>query len=767
MRPRVSLVFALTALAVVPAAHAQKPTSPREASFASRPPVEALPAAAPDAQAASPLDAGLRLLAATASAGKNAQAARASALALSVTADGAVRVLLEEMPASAGMNALAALGVVEERRVGGIVVARVPVEALADVARSGAVRRVEGVRRRRPTMATARAEAGVDAVFAGTGAGLTRGYTGAGVVVGVVDSGLDLGHADLNTASGTRVLAARGDYDDGTSRTFTRAQINANLAAATRVMADTSGHGTHVTGIAAGGGRRSAVHRGVAPEADIVSVRTSFYDDSITGGCDFVFQTAKEAGKPAVCNLSLGGHDGPHDGTSLFEQTIANLVTPGYMIVAAAGNEGAAFAHAGGTLTAGRPGVAFYITDLFAEEALLNAWFDANAVTTVRVVAYDADDAGNLVKKATSPAFTVGGPGESNVALAAAGTTYACLAFESAARNTANGRGSFSLMLDNSCGSETDIGSWYFDVQVSGTASGRIDLWDVLGSGYFYDDTLGATGVTELLGGAGSSVGSPATARNVIAVGSYVTTNTYVDMNGATQQLLDDDDNLVALGSLAGYSSQGPSLDGRVLPTISAPGEVIAAPLSSLSLPEGWVTEEEVAQGGGYAYFGGTSMASPFVAGVVALMLEANPRLTYDQVSTILTSTARRDAFTGTTAGNLFGAGKIDAVAAVREAARLATDAAGEARTAGLALDAIGPNPLRGAAAVRFALDGTAPADLVVYDALGRTVARLATAVATPGAHEATLDASSLAPGVYVVVLRSGSRVATRPVVVR
>src|SRR5690606_3154555 len=137
-------------------------------------------------------------------------------------------------------------------------------------------------------------------------------------------------------------------------------------------------------------------------------------------------------------------------------------------------------------------------------------------------------------------------------------------------------------------------------------------------------------------------------------------TNQYVDMNGETQTLTDENDDPVALGSLAGYSSQGPSADGRVLPTISAPGEVIAGPPSSISVAEGWVYEEEVAQGGGYAYFGGTSMASPFAAGVVALMLEANPTLTFDQASLILTTTARRDAFTGAVAGNLFGAGKID-----------------------------------------------------------------------------------------------------------
>jgi subtilisin family serine protease len=46
--------------------------------------------------------------------------------------------------------------------------------------------------------------------------------------------------------------------------------------------------------------------------------------------------------------------------------------------------------------------------------------------------------------------------------------------------------------------------------------------------------------------------------------------------------------------------------------------------------------------GNGYASYSGTSMAAPHVAGVVALMLGANPNLTHAQVRSILTSSAVR-----------------------------------------------------------------------------------------------------------------------------
>jgi serine protease len=65
-----------------------------------------------------------------------------------------------------------------------------------------------------------------------------------------------------------------------------------------------------------------------------------------------------------------------------------------------------------------------------------------------------------------------------------------------------------------------------------------------------------------------------------------------------------------------------------------------------------------------YAYYQGTSMASPHVAAVVALMLSKKPSLTPDQVASMLKSTAR--AFPGSCSG--CGAGILDAYAAVQAA---------------------------------------------------------------------------------------------------
>jgi serine protease AprX len=117
--------------------------------------------------------------------------------------------------------------------------------------------------------------------------------------------------------------------------------------------------------------------------------------------------------------------------------------------------------------------------------------------------------------------------------------------------------------------------------------------------------------------------------------------------------------------TIAGFSSRGPvTIDGsnRLKPNVSAPGVSV---LSSI-------------KGGRYAQFSGTSMAGPHVAGTVALMISANPKLA-GQVDTIerileqtakpMTTTQNCGAISGTSVPNhTYGYGRIDALAAVKKA---------------------------------------------------------------------------------------------------
>lgn len=119
---------------------------------------------------------------------------------------------------------------------------------------------------------------------------------------------------------------------------------------------------------------------------------------------------------------------------------------------------------------------------------------------------------------------------------------------------------------------------------------------------------------------------------------------------------------------IASYSSRGPvTVDGsnRLKPDISAPGSSVRSSI----------------RGGGYAVFSGTSMAAPHVAGLVGLLVAANPSLSgqVDQLETLIADTAVPLTTTQTCGGvpgdqipnNTYGYGRIDALAAYEAAAPL------------------------------------------------------------------------------------------------
>ncbi|MFZ5824219.1 MAG: S8 family peptidase [Bacillota bacterium] len=86
------------------------------------------------------------------------------------------------------------------------------------------------------------------------------------------------------------------------------------------------------------------------------------------------------------------------------------------------------------------------------------------------------------------------------------------------------------------------------------------------------------------------------------------------------------------------WSSAGETLDGHMKPDITAPGAHVTAYMPTGSLrtkaPDNIVDHS-------YFRMGGTSMAAPVVSGSVALLLEARPDLTPNQVKWLLTKTAR------------------------------------------------------------------------------------------------------------------------------
>jgi hypothetical protein len=81
---------------------------------------------------------------------------------------------------------------------------------------------------------------------------------------------------------------------------------------------------------------------------------------------------------------------------------------------------------------------------------------------------------------------------------------------------------------------------------------------------------------------------------------------------------------------------------------------------------------------------------------------------------------------------------------------------------AGLAIESVRPNPVTGAAEVRYRLPAAGRARVVVYDVLGRAVVTLADGFVPTGPHDIRLEAGRLAPGVYVVAVETTAGRAAR-----
>jgi serine protease AprX len=157
-------------------------------------------------------------------------------------------------------------------------------------------------------------------------------------------------------------------------------------------------------------------------------------------------------------------------------------------------------------------------------------------------------------------------------------------------------------------------------------------------------------------GPAPMTIGVPGNVPYVITVGAL--TDNYTPYNPANF-------------SLASFSSTGPTYEGFVKPEVVAPGGHIAASMSSSSYLAN-IDPNSMSVGEQMFTMSGTSMATAVTTGVVALMLQADPALTPDNVKCrLLSSAAAAVTSSGTLAYSVFqqGAGFINAVGAVKSTA--------------------------------------------------------------------------------------------------
>ncbi len=559
---------------------------------------------------------------------------------------------------------------------GDILTVRMPVSSLAALVQRPELLRAEGARRVHAKLDKSIVASKVDKVHAGAPP-LTTAYKGAGVIVGVVDIGLDLGHDAFKSAGKTRVV---GLWDQTLTGAAPPAGFSygvgcsaAELAAGSCAHSSTGDHGTHVTGIAAGS--KVDEFTGMAPESEIAFVNLGEApgktgDEALTTAiCDavsFIFKTAEAAGKPSVVNMSLGEHSGPHDGQSLADKCLDNLAGPGKIMVAAAGNEGAGtrspfkddalVVHASGTASATpvaakfRPGATGEGAAAKAE-ASVYVWAEADSNLSVRV-GWESPITGNVFSTpitSTVPLASTTLTDGTNVVGPVSGAGAAIAA------------GPKSIVVNvgdvNSDRLEGDV-VWLLEVTGSGKWDAYIDTTP--GSGF-----LAAGQPAGVVADSAQTIGFPGSASQVITVASYVTRNEWTQ-GGTTYQQKDGSGQQVTLGALSKFSSHGPPRVTKVVtlkPDIAAPGELVASALNSKA-PVKDATRVLKPSPNGIVLLEGTSMATPAVTGIIALMLERNKSLTVGQIRAIFDTTSVKPEGV-TTPNSDWGRGKIDALAAV------------------------------------------------------------------------------------------------------
>ena len=474
-------------------------------------------------------------------------------------------------------------------------------------------------------------------------------YTGKGVIVGIVDSGIDLNHPDFKHPDGTsRVLALWDQTTDspgqsprffGYGNEWTKAQIDMGLA----TTKDVDGHGTHVASIAAGNGRGTGREQsaprfvGVAPEADLVIVKVLLFDDTLADGVAYIIEVAKQLNKPAVINLSLGSQGDPHDGREAFDEILNRLLERnprGNAIVAGAGNSGDELIHLGTTLPAPDAGRFPRIrmrSDLNRSFLVVEVWYEIRRGLNVRLLA-PLDRSGKL-----QPIGRWVGSNDRIEATIQRGPLAGANVFigSSAPDRFYRNLNSIFLVVDNSDNITIPLSEYEFGVEFDGPGV-TLDAY-VVSLGKFIESM--DEDALRLIPDSESTIGSPASAADVIAVGSYTTKNEWLRFDGKRIARAESQ-----VGEISAFSSIGPLRDGGRKPDVVAPGEFISAALSGDGLPqsflENWIDQDRFQPDGTHIIQRGTSMATPHVTGAVALLLQQNPNLSFREIKKILIESA-------------------------------------------------------------------------------------------------------------------------------
>lgn len=580
-------------------------------------------------------------------------------------------------------------------------VALVPMERLAEMAADAAIKCIEANEPMEAKLDTTVKITNISDVWAGQKAGMTalpQAYTGKGVVAAMVDAGIDFTHPMLRTEDGksrfTWFLDTWIPSDTGGIGTVYDTPEKILEKGKTNIVQQMP-HGMHVAGIMAGSQFGAA--RGIAYEAELMGaelnntamtkavedyLRQQFADDPqavnrivsvektdvlVYPIIKTIYERAEAQGKPCVINFSYGSRTFHLKSFSLTSRVLSHIVGPdhpGRVFVVASGNEG----H----------------LDIFREKQKdqpLDLTWKSPSSNQVFLVRFPANESDFTIKISEQKKGLVAEVKSSDILKAYKTWDSQTNPDQLPTYEISNDKVAYTLTYLDQLSKAENYHVFLMDVALPGledvvfnytlSCESPVSLeLSLLGGSTFSD-----TPINQMTGRSLHTISQPGSFESAIAVGATHYRMMVKNVNGemVTNVLMGSKP-----GQLAALSSCGPTIDGRIKPDVVAPGTSIYSAVPSVIADEklnSLITYEEERFGKKHALaaFSGTSMAAPHVAGIVALWLQANPKLTQDDVKTIISKTSHQLEEQFTEKNNYYGWGQIDAYAGLLEALHLAT----------------------------------------------------------------------------------------------
>jgi subtilisin family serine protease len=629
------------------------------------------------------------------------------------------------------------------KKIGSCITVKIPLRYVNQIALMEAVNYIEIAERIQPENNKMTRDVRADSVW--NGFNLPKGFTGKNVLIGVTDWGFDYTHPMfMDTAlSKTRIRAAWDHFKQTGAKPTgfnygVAYQTPSELAAA---QSDTAGtyydyatHGSHVAGIAAGSGAGIG-YRGVAFEAEFLFNSIQLDVGAAIDAFTWMQEIAQKDKKRLVINMSWGLYYlGTMDGTSILSEVIEEMSKEGVVFVTSGGNNGGVNFHIKKDFNNDslRSRISFYGYSLHPSMwgQSISMWGLPNKPFAAGFEVYNSAN----VKLGSSRIYTtLNGSNYIDTFMVINNDTILYnLSIENA--HPQNNRPHIRMRIKNT-NTQLQV------VLVSAANSGTVHYWNVVelsnGVGN-WGQSFSIYGTHGVNGDANYGIGEPACAPFAITVAAHTSENVLTNGN-------------LNPGNRASFSSRGPTYDERIKPDVSAPGVNVVSSINSFTSDDFTSVASTNFNGRIYhfAAFSGTSMASPAAAGVVALMLEANPLLSAAQVKSILRSTARQDNRTGpiTAPGSpLWGMGRVTANSAI--ALALSTSSLKEIRLNNLLT--VYPNPAQNYLQVVAQNKQTLAGNYEIFDLQGKRLE------AGPIEKDGLIYLEELKSGVFVLKVIEG-----------